>query len=122
MPRFALLRHECPPGFDKPSHWDLMLEDGGALLTWSLAELPTAGGAGVTASKLGDHRLEYLDYEGPVSGNRGDVRRIDAGEFSWIDREATRLVVEVQGRTLRGLLRVEVTADRRWRITLDAAN
>ena len=37
----------------------------------------------VDAEASFDHRLVYLDYEGPVSGDRGRVRRVDAGTFAW---------------------------------------
>lgn len=33
------------------------------------------------AEQLADHRLAYLEYEGPVSGNRGQVTRWDAGQY-----------------------------------------
>ena len=88
MPRFVLLHHECPPSFGKPSHWDLMLECDGVLLTWSLPALPAAwGGEGgsaaeqIAATRLADHRIAYLDYEGPISGDRGVVKRVDGGEY-----------------------------------------
>ena len=42
MPRFVLLRHECPPDWVKPSHWDLMLERGQVLETWQLIDLPAS--------------------------------------------------------------------------------
>ena len=75
MPRFVILEHDHPE-----LHWDLMLETGTVLRTWRLAQPPTAGGA-VAAMALADHRLHYLDYEGPVSGGRGTVRRWDCGEY-----------------------------------------
>lgn len=28
-----------------------------------------------------EHRRLYLDYEGPISGDRGSVRRVDAGTY-----------------------------------------
>ena len=76
MPRFVILEHDHPF-----PHWDLMLEAGAALQTWRLAEPPTAGLA-IDAASLSDHRPAYLDYEGPVSGERGTVRRWDAGVFT----------------------------------------
>jgi hypothetical protein len=118
MPRFVLLRHECPPGFDAPSHWDFMLEDGAALLTWRLGTLPVAGGAPVAAERLGDHRLAYLDYEGPLSGNRGEVRRVDAGEFRWVERSELRLRIVLRGTSLVGELAGERGDDGQWRLTL----
>jgi hypothetical protein len=75
MPRFVILEHDHPV-----LHWDLMLEAGAALQTWRLAA-PPAIGVAIAATALADHRRDYLDYEGPVSGKRGTVRRWDAGDF-----------------------------------------
>ncbi len=119
MPRFVLLRHELPAGASEPSHWDLMLEDGGVLLTWRLMELPTAGGAAVAAQKLPDHRLAYLEYEGPVSGGRGEVRRVDAGEFAWVLRETGRSLIEAAGDLLRGRVALERIGGDTWGLTVD---
>jgi hypothetical protein len=121
MPRFVLLRHECPPEFGKPSHWDLMLEDAGALLTWSLVELPTPGGLAAFATRLDDHRLAYLDYEGPLSGERGSVSRVDAGEFQWVERTDQRIVVSCAGRQLLGTLTAQRVGGASWRLSFEAA-
>jgi hypothetical protein len=97
--RWVLLWHECTLDYRDGPHWDLMLEREGVaderrLATWSLSELP-AGWPGaaadapsvVDAIALDDHRAAYLDYEGPVSGDRGAVTRVASGEVMW--REAT---------------------------------
>jgi hypothetical protein len=76
MPRFVVLEHDHPV-----LHWDLMLEAGDVLQTWRLTAAPEIGSNLNDATALDDHRLAYLDYEGPVSGNRGRVRRWDAGVF-----------------------------------------
>jgi hypothetical protein len=75
MPRYVILTHDHPF-----LHWDLMLEDGGVLRTWRLLEEPTIG-LTVRTEKLADHRIAYLDYEGPVSGGRGVVGRWDHGTY-----------------------------------------
>ena len=64
-------------------HFDLMLQVGDALATWQLAQLPTslAVGQSLPATQLPDHRLAYLDYEGPVSRGRGSVRIAQAGTW-----------------------------------------
>lgn len=80
MPRFVILEHDHPE-----LHWDLMLEAGDVLQTWRLAQPPVEGVFAIEATRLADHRRIYLDYEGPVSGNRGCVRRWDAGEYSACD-------------------------------------
>lgn len=105
MPRFVLLRHECPPEQGTSSHWDLMLERDGALMTWRLAALPAAGEP-LAATRLADHRLAYLDVEGPVSGGRGEVQRVDKGEYLLLDETPSELQVELYGEKLnwRGVL------------------
>lgn len=97
MPQFVLLEHTHPV-----LHWDFMLEKSGVLQTWRLAELPSESPVEIEATQLPDHRLAYLDYEGPVSHNRGNVRRIDRGTYERIESEGqdSRRVVEV---TLSGV-------------------
>ena len=45
-------------------------------VVYPAADVP-APGVEMIAEALGDHRLDYLDYEGPVSGDRGLVSRWD---------------------------------------------
>lgn len=98
MPRFVILEHDHPF-----LHWDLMLEVELGLRTWRLMA-PPAPGQGGDAEPLGNHRKYYLDYEGPVSGGRGEVRRWDAGEFLWLIDEPDRVQVELAGEKFRGML------------------
>ena len=70
MPRFVVLEHVRP----EDRHWDLMLESGDALATWALKHSPDSAQP-IAAEQLPDHRLAYLDYEGPISGGRGAVTR-----------------------------------------------
>ncbi len=101
MPRFVILTHDHPT-----LHWDLMLEMGATLRTWRLPEPPRAG-CELPAESLPDHRLMYLDYEGPVSGNRGSVQRWDAGEFEILEESPDLLVVRLSGKMLCGSARIE---------------
>ena len=114
MPRYVILRHETPPGYVRPTHWDLMLESGGVLRTWALADEPKAGAA-IEAESLPDHRLDYLDFEGAVSG-RGSVSRFDSGEHTLDDECESRLVVRLDGARFQGTLQLERRPDdsRRW--------
>lgn len=108
MPRFVILEHDHPF-----PHWDLMLEAGGVLRTWRLLEEPRPGRM-VGAEALGDHRLIYLDYEGPVSGNRGRVRRWDEGTFTWEQDAPERAVVRLVGSRCRGQAVLERNSDGKW--------
>ncbi len=97
MPRFVVLTHDHPF-----LHWDLMLEQSGALRTWRLKQPPDAQGP-IVAEALPDHRLAYLDYEGPVSGGRGTVERWDAGIYDLIESTAVRVCVRFAGGKLSGI-------------------
>jgi hypothetical protein len=101
MGRYVILRHECPAAYEPGVHWDLMLEAGNALRTWALAVEP-APGIVIAADELPDHRLEYLDYEGPISGNRGTVCRWDAGRFEVLRESPRELLVRFAGDRLNG--------------------
>ena len=106
MPRFAILRHDGPQGL----HWDLMLETGPALATWSLPEPPVAAKP-LVARPLADHRLAYLDYEGPISGGRGAATRWDAGTFQIERQEEGLLVAVLSGTRLSGRMTLRRTGE-----------
>lgn len=119
MPRFVLLRHDFPPDFPRASHWDLMLESGDVLRTWALAELPDATRDTVDAQQLADHRLAYLDYEGPISGDRGSVRQADRGEFESVAQAENCWLIKLQGRTMRGQITLRRVQDDRWTLKVE---
>ena len=74
--RFAILHHT---GIPSP-HFDLLIETSpdALLLTFRLEAWPIAAPTDIL--RQADHRRLYLDYEGPISNNRGHVRRVAAGE------------------------------------------
>ena len=115
MPRFVVLQHDRPDRL----HWDFMLDQGAVLATWALP-LPPALDHILPAQRLDDHRREYLDYEGPVSQNRGYVVRWDEGEFTWIENGAGHIVVELKGRKIVGRVSIQAVGDsprmHRWHL------
>jgi hypothetical protein len=96
MPRYVILDHDHPF-----PHWDFMIEAGDRLRTWRLHAAPTPGRI-VRAEPLGDHRTAYLDYEGPVSDDRGRVIRWDAGTFAIVAESADELRLVLTGAVLIG--------------------
>ena len=70
-------------------HYDLMLQTTmnsrtdslSHLLTWALPQPPTTMLVNQHAMRLTPHRNDYLDYEGPISNDRGTVKQIMKG--SW---------------------------------------
>jgi len=109
MPRFVILEHDHPV-----RHWDLMLESGAVLRAWRLARPPETPGDAIDAVALPDHRLHYLDYEGPVSRGRGVVKRWDAGNYDEVEPDSLRL----EGARVRGLVRMTRTGDSGWTFEL----
>lgn len=97
MPTVQLL-HELADG---TSHVDWLIAQDphgdGPLVTFRLEgrvdEL--AQGAAVTAQRRGDHRAVYLEYEGPVPGNRGKVRRLAKGVVVAWERRSEAWRIEV---------------------------
>jgi len=96
MFRFVILDHDFPF-----PHFDLMLEAGGRLRTWRLFGPPNDSRE-IRAEALGDHRIEYLDYEGPLSGDRGRVVRWDSGSYAILEESPNRILVMLDGRRCRG--------------------
>ncbi len=111
--RFVILHHVLPDG----EHWDLMLERDEALLTWRLVREPVDGSSlPIQAERLGDHRKAYLNYEGPVSGGRGSVRRVDAGTFEFEAEAPEGYGIRLCGRRLIGRFRLAAVDDH-WVLT-----
>lgn len=81
--RCVLLLHTLPDG---SCHHDLMLERTDAphvtrLITFRILTRPDLPDAPDTfnATRLPEHRADFLDYEGPLTSNRGSVRRLARG-------------------------------------------
>ena len=121
MPRYVVLYHELPPGHARQSHWDLMFEWGMALRTWAMASEPGLD-AQALAEPLADHRLAYLDYEGPISGDRGAVTQWDCGTYRLESCTDDEVRVRLKGKRLSGeLLLRQDAAGHFWRVSLSAA-
>lgn len=104
MPRFVLLIHDHPF-----VHWDLLVERGEVLRSWRLLESPDRWCSAteppdLSAEAIGDHRLLYLDYEGPVSRERGRVARWDHGQAEWLAESERSVRLRLSGSRLVGEL------------------
>lgn len=56
--------------------------------------------------RIANHRLLYLDYEGPVSGNRGQVTRWDSGNYLITGATEAELQVEIRGSRMTWTIRL----------------
>jgi hypothetical protein len=117
--RFVILHHTGTPLGGRGDHWDWMFDwpserflggiarperaraeaiaDGsGRLVTFSSTQSPTDWDSGSEFEVLPLHRRRYLDYEGPISGNRGHVQRVASGRLRWLRMATYELAWKVE--------------------------
>lgn len=112
---FVIQEHTGADG----THWDLMLEMHQALATWQVPTEPANWSTEeTTCRRLGDHRLAYLTYEGPISKNRGSVQIKCRGEYEPIRVERDHWEVRLMSETITGRLELRSTGDDQWQLTL----
>jgi hypothetical protein len=103
------------------AHLDLMLQRGEVLATWRLPSDPAALACeeALEATRLPDHRLAYLTYEGPVSRGRGRVRRIDRGTWEPIRTDEALWEFHLRGASVRGQFELRRDPERtgQWTLT-----
>jgi len=105
----VILRHQLPDG---SVHYDWLLAVDEPpkknLLSWRCVKRPDfiPVGGGVRVERMADHRPIYLEYEGPISADRGSVERLAEGWWSPIGEmdvatKSLSLAVEWLGGLLR---------------------
>jgi bifunctional non-homologous end joining protein LigD len=97
--KFVIQQHTI----DSDVHWDFMLELGGILQTYRLDKAPSeALHLAVNATKIFDHPLKFLTYQGPVNKGRGSVRIADSGSYEILNQSDDRLELDLNGKILKG--------------------
>lgn len=106
--KFIIHQHsDCTAQAD---HYDFMLERSTVLDTWqiNLSDLDLLlKGKPISTIQIAGHRKKYLTYEGPVSGNRGKVMRVDSGSYETVEESPTSRIVKLHGNRLRGVLHIQ---------------
>jgi DNA ligase D-like protein (predicted 3'-phosphoesterase) len=99
-------------------HYDLRLEMEGVLKSWAVPkEPPTAPGVRRLAVEVEDHPLDYADFEGEIeegSYGAGKVEIWDRGTYTLEERDEDKLVVDLQGKRLKGRYALVHTGDKNW--------
>ncbi|HSG70363.1 MAG TPA: DNA polymerase ligase N-terminal domain-containing protein [Planctomycetaceae bacterium] len=109
---FVILEHDHPF-----IHWDFMFEEGDSLRSWRLLQEPIFE-QWIDAEPLPRHRKHYLDYEGPVSGNRGQVTRWDFGTCQVNELQEEKISLILNGSRLSAKVTLERTSpdSERWKV------
>lgn len=100
MRRTTLLEHHLADG---SAHFDWMLErevgvdpDERALIAFRVAErIDRIGSGEFAAERIADHRRRYLEYEGPITRDRGRVRRLATGRLLELKMTGRELVAVI---------------------------
>ena len=122
MPCCVILYHETPNDAAVDSHLDFMLEANDELLTWRWDEIPLDNQVFV-ATRLANHRVEYLTLEGRLTGNRGIVTRIDQGTFEpSIENTQQQFSILIQTTKLQGQLVAHAFTDKQWEFCFSPKN
>jgi len=110
----VLLEHAQADG----THYDWLIARPGEERLWT-ARVASPGSQWAalgrfTLDVLPPHRRDYLTYEGPVSGGRGTVRRVDAGTVRIVSWDEAGAVLDVAMQQFRGRVRLTVQTADRW--------
>ena len=109
--RFVILHHV---GYGRP-HWDFMLEQDESLATWRVYhDLLEVGKEEWELLRIGDHRPAYLDYEGAVSGGRGEVRRVCGGPYALREKNSQAWTIRLRSAALAGEFELRRVEGERW--------
>ena len=110
MNRWVLLEHKILTGNKTDIHYDFLVEDQLDCLTWKLYEIPSIDEGLVEIRKQPNHRLVWLSrVQYQLSNNRGLVKRIDHGTFSYVlnDEDCQQLKIQLDGKLLKGFLTID---------------
>jgi hypothetical protein len=115
MQKFVIQEHTT----ENETHWDLMLQQGEALATWQVSIHPTEWpGKNIPCWKIFDHRLMYLEYEGPLGQNRGEVKIFTAGTYQIIKIEKNNWSIRLKSDIISGNLIIKLIQDDQWELHL----
>ena len=109
MNRWVLLEHKIFRSNFIDIHYDFLIEDESDCFTWKLHEIPSYKKGCIEIGKQPNHRLVWLSrIEHQLSNNRGLVKRIDHGTFSYIyhKQDSQELKIILNGKLLKGLLTI----------------
>lgn len=100
--RFAVSLHQMPSHQARPTHFDLFLEKEDFLMSWILAA-PLSDQMNTFVIPNRDHRKDYLDYDGPISQDRGMIRRVQQGRLLWMqsDNDLVEALLRLDNRTFK---------------------
>ncbi len=121
MPEFVIQQHQQQLQ-QQPQliHWDLMLRTGSVLATWQIPEPPQNWPKKtITCTRIFDHHLKYLTYQGPLSDNRGHVKIAAAGQYHPLQITENLWQLTLTGDNINGKLTLQLLKLDQWKMTFN---
>ncbi len=116
MPEFVIQQHQQPQ--PQQLHWDLLLQTGTVLATWQIPEPPENWPKkSITCTKIFDHRLKYLTYQGPLSDNRGHIKIVATGRYQPLQITENLWQLTLTGDNINGELNLQHLDMDQWQMT-----
>ncbi len=99
--RFVIQKHAATH-----LHYDFRLEMDGVLKSWAVPkEPPTVAGVKRLAMEVGDHQLDYINFEGTIPEGKygaGTVEIWDKGTYVLKHRSPKKIMFTLNGQRLKG--------------------
>ena len=102
-------------------HWDLRLEMGGVLKSWTVPKIPsTEKETKRLAIQVEDHPISYAKFKGIIpEGNygAGEVKIWDNGTYELIEKNSKKIIIEIHGKKLKGkyaLIKTNYSNKKSW--------
>ncbi len=113
--RFVVQEHAA-----RTHHYDFRLELDDVLKSWAVPKgISTKPGERRLAVQVEDHDLAYIDFEGEIEEGvygAGTVSIWDRGLYQLVDRKDYKLVINLQGKKLKGSYVLVHTKEKLWLI------
>jgi hypothetical protein len=104
-------------------HWDFMLETADSLQTYRLDKpLQQLIQNPANATKIFDHPLKFLTYQGPVNKGRGNVQIAESGTYEITQQANNRIELNLNGKLLKGKFTLSHIEGDNWQFAPDAGS
>ena len=110
MNRYVLLEHKIIVNNLIDIHYDFLIEGPNDCFTWKFYQIPSFNKGFVQILKQPNHRLVWLSrVEHQLSNNRGLIKRIDHGTYSYIvhNQDFQEFKIILKGKLLKGVLTID---------------
>jgi len=113
--RFVIQKHQATH-----LHYDFRLEMDGVLKSWAVPKnLPERIGIKRLAVQVEDHPVDYINFEGVIPKGQYGAGRVevwDKGVYNLIERDKDRIIIELQGKKIKGRYNLILMQEKNWLI------